>query len=60
LRYLPTNLSLREIGDELYVSVHTVKTHIKHLYVKLGVHSRGEAVDRARVLGLLAPSSRRY
>ncbi len=58
LRYLPTNLSLREIGNELYVSVATVKTHIRHLYGKLGVHSRSEAVERARGLGLLAPSSR--
>jgi LuxR family maltose regulon positive regulatory protein len=59
LRYLPTNLSLREIGNELYVSVHTVKTHAKHIYAKLGVHGRAEAVDRARRLGLLAPSSHR-
>ena len=58
LRYLPTNLSLREIGSELYVTVATVKTHTQHLYGKLGVHSRNEAVDRARALGLLAPSSR--
>ena len=56
LRYLPTNLSKRDIADELYLSVHTVKTHIHHLYTKLGVHSRGEAVERTRALGLLAPS----
>jgi LuxR family transcriptional regulator, maltose regulon positive regulatory protein len=58
LRYLPTNLSKREIADELCVSVHTVKTHIHHLYTKLAVHSRREAVMQARALGLLAPSSR--
>jgi LuxR family maltose regulon positive regulatory protein len=58
LRYLPTNLSLRDIGNELYVSVHTIKTHTKHLYGKLDVHARAEAVERARALGLLAPSSR--
>ena len=56
LRYLPTNLSNREIADELYVSVNTVKAHIRHLYAKLDCHRRGEAVDRARALGLLAPS----
>ena len=56
LRYLPTNLSNREIADELYVSVNTVKAHIRHLYAKLDSHRRGEAVDRARALGLLAPS----
>jgi LuxR family maltose regulon positive regulatory protein len=56
LRYLPTNLSNREIADELYVSVNTVKAHIRHLYAKLDSHRRGEAVDRARALGLLAPT----
>lgn len=59
LRYLPTNLSNKEIASELYVSVNTVKAHIKHLYAKLDTHHRGEAVERARALGLLAPSSRR-
>jgi LuxR family maltose regulon positive regulatory protein len=53
LRYLPTNLSKREIASELYVSVHTVRTHVKHLYAKLDAHSRGEAVRRAREIGLL-------
>jgi LuxR family maltose regulon positive regulatory protein len=59
LRYLPTNLSAREIANELYVSTNTVKTHMHHLYAKLGKHRRGEAVERARALGLLAPSARR-
>ena len=57
LRYLPTNLSAPEIAAELYLSVSTIKTHIQHVYGKLGVHSRAEAVERARTLGLLAPSS---
>jgi LuxR family transcriptional regulator, maltose regulon positive regulatory protein len=57
LRYLPTNLSKREIANELTVSVHTVKTHIHHLYTKLDVHCRGEAVTQARSLGLLAPGA---
>jgi LuxR family maltose regulon positive regulatory protein len=56
LRYLPTNLSNQEIAGELYVSVNTVKAHVKHLYAKLGSHNRGQAVERARALGLLAPS----
>jgi LuxR family transcriptional regulator, maltose regulon positive regulatory protein len=60
LRFLPTNLTASEIAGELYLSVHTIKTHIRHLYVKLGVHGRGEAVQRARALGLLAPSPRRH
>jgi LuxR family transcriptional regulator, maltose regulon positive regulatory protein len=56
LRYLPTNLSASQIGGELYVSHNTVRTHIRHLYDKLGTHTRAEAVARARALGLLAPS----
>jgi LuxR family transcriptional regulator, maltose regulon positive regulatory protein len=56
LRYMPTNLSAPEIARELSVSVHTVRTHIRHLFAKLGAHARTEAVARARVLGLLAPS----
>ncbi|HTZ30223.1 MAG TPA: LuxR C-terminal-related transcriptional regulator [Streptosporangiaceae bacterium] len=55
LRYLPTHLSAREIADELSVSTSTVKTHMRNLYTKLGVHSRAEAVESARRLGLLAP-----
>lgn len=60
LHYLPTNLSDREIADELYLSVNTVKTHQQHLYQKLGVRSRTQAVDRARALGLLAQSLRKH
>ena len=59
LRYLPTKLSAPEIADQLYLSVNTVKTHMRHLYDKLGVHRRHEAVEQARALGLLAPSPRR-
>jgi LuxR family maltose regulon positive regulatory protein len=47
LRYLPTHLSAPEIGAELSVSTSTVKTHMRNLYAKLGVHSRAEAVQRA-------------
>jgi LuxR family maltose regulon positive regulatory protein len=58
LRYLPTNLSTREIAAELYLSTNTVKTHQRHLYQKLGASSRTEAVERARAVGLLAPAHR--
>jgi LuxR family transcriptional regulator, maltose regulon positive regulatory protein len=58
LRYLPTNLSKQEIGDELYLSVNTIKTHVRHIYAKLDVQTRRQAVERARTLGLLAHSSR--
>ena len=57
LRYLPTHLSAPEIAGELSVSTTTVKTHLRHLYAKLGVHRRAEAVESARALGLLAPSA---
>jgi DNA-binding CsgD family transcriptional regulator len=59
LRYLATHLSAREIAAELCVSANTVKTHMRHLYQKLGAHSRDEAVHRARAAGLLAVSIRR-
>jgi LuxR family transcriptional regulator, maltose regulon positive regulatory protein len=58
LRYLPTNLSAPEIAGELYLSLNTIRTHMRHLYAKLGAHTRADAVERARALGLLAPSSR--
>jgi LuxR family transcriptional regulator, maltose regulon positive regulatory protein len=56
LRYLPTNLSMPEIANELSVSHNTVRTHMRHIYAKLGTHCRADTVARARDLGLLAPS----
>ena len=52
----PTHLSAPQIASELYVSHNTVRTHMRHLYAKLGTHRRFEAVERGRALGLLAPS----
>ena len=43
-RLLRSRLTLREIGDELYLSVNTVKTHTQSIYRKLGVASRTEAI----------------
>jgi LuxR family transcriptional regulator, maltose regulon positive regulatory protein len=53
LRLLPTQLSMREIGRELSVSVNTVRSQVQAIYRKLGVSSRAEAVTQARELGLL-------
>ncbi len=53
LRYLPSQLSQREIAGELYVSLNTVKTHCKSIYRKLGVDGRKPAVQAARDHGLL-------
>jgi LuxR family maltose regulon positive regulatory protein len=58
LRYLPSSMQGPEIAAELFVSVNTIRTHMRHLYAKLGVHRRTDAVDRARELGLLARRSR--
>ncbi|MFZ0043033.1 MAG: LuxR C-terminal-related transcriptional regulator [Solirubrobacteraceae bacterium] len=55
LHYLPTGLSVSEIADQLHLSVNTVRTHMRHLYDKLDVHQRHDAIERARALGLLAP-----
>jgi LuxR family maltose regulon positive regulatory protein len=57
LRYLPTNLRGPEIAAELCVSPNTIRAHLHNIYAKLGVHSRANAVKRARDLGLLSPSS---
>ncbi len=53
LRLVAAGLSNREVADELYLSVNTVKWHLKHAYEKLDVHNRVAAVTRAQELGLL-------
>ncbi|WP_424564483.1 response regulator transcription factor [Trebonia sp.] len=59
MRFLPTNLSAPEIADQLSLSVHTVRTHMRNVYAKLGAHGRTWAVEQARAHGLLARSWRR-
>jgi LuxR family maltose regulon positive regulatory protein len=54
LRYLPTNLTRREIADELSVSLNTVDTHIRRIYAKFGAADRSAAVERGRELRLLS------
>jgi LuxR family maltose regulon positive regulatory protein len=58
LGFLPSNLSTPEIAGELFVTANTVKTHLRHIYGKLGARSRSQAVQRARDLGLLGPARR--
>jgi ATP/maltotriose-dependent transcriptional regulator MalT len=53
LELLATGLSNTEIAARLVVTVGTVKTYIKGIYGKLAVHSRTQAILRARELGLL-------
>jgi LuxR family maltose regulon positive regulatory protein len=53
LALLPTHLSFRQIGERLFVSNNTVKSHAMSIYHKLGVSSRSEAVERSAKLGLL-------
>jgi len=53
LRLLATDLTQREIGEALYVSFNTVKTHVKSIFRKLEVATRPDAVSRARELRLL-------
>jgi len=52
LPLLPTRLTFAEIGERLYVSQHTVKTHASSVYRKLGVSSRSQAVQRLQEFGL--------
>src|SRR2546421_669047 len=54
LGFLPTNLTRAEIAHDLHVSIHTVNTHIRNLYAKLGAGDRSAAVQRARQLRLLS------
>ena len=58
LRYLPTSMQLAEVSAELFLSVNTVRTHVKSIYRKLDVQRRSQAVERARELRLLGPSTR--
>jgi LuxR family maltose regulon positive regulatory protein len=53
LHYLPTMMSNADIANELFVSVNTIKSHVKSIYRKLGANQRRDAVHRARQLHLL-------
>jgi LuxR family maltose regulon positive regulatory protein len=53
LPYLQTHLTLREIGERLFVSRNTISSEVSSIYRKLGVSSRGDAVRQATTVGLL-------
>ena len=53
LRLIAAGLTNADISETLFITHNTVKTHIKHLFQKLGVSSRTEAVAKARSVGLL-------
>ena len=53
LRLLASGLSNRQIAERLVLSQNTIRSHLRTLYQKLGVHSRADAIARADALGLL-------
>jgi LuxR family maltose regulon positive regulatory protein len=53
LRYLSSRLTYQEIAAALYVSLNTLKSHVRSVYRKLGVASRADAVDAGRQHGLI-------
>ncbi len=53
LRHVSGLLSNAELASEMYISINTVKTHLKHIYRKLAATRRGEAIRRARQLELI-------
>jgi LuxR family transcriptional regulator, maltose regulon positive regulatory protein len=58
LTFLPTHQTLAAIGDHLGIGRPTVKTHVQHIYEKLGATNRAEAVESAESAGLL-PAGRK-
>jgi len=53
LLFIAKGFTVGEIANMLHLSAHTVATHVKHIYRKLAVHSRTEAVFEAGRMGLL-------
>jgi LuxR family maltose regulon positive regulatory protein len=53
LQLITAGFSNQEIADKLFISLNTVRTHTKNINAKLGVHSRTQAIARAKELDLL-------
>ncbi|NND32416.1 MAG: response regulator transcription factor [Saprospiraceae bacterium] len=53
LLLMAEGLSNREIGERLYISIHTVKTHSTNIFSKLGVKRRTQAISQARTMGII-------
>jgi LuxR family maltose regulon positive regulatory protein len=53
LRLLRTHLTIKEISQELFVAPSTIRTHVRNIYSKLGVHYRIEAIRKAGQLSLI-------
>jgi len=53
LRYLASDMSIPDIANEMFVAASTIRSYVKRIYSKLDAHSRIEAVNRGRQLGLI-------
>jgi LuxR family maltose regulon positive regulatory protein len=53
LQLIGDGLSNQDVGEKLFISLHTVKAHTRNIYGKIGAHSRTEAVAKARAFGIL-------
>jgi DNA-binding NarL/FixJ family response regulator len=53
INYMEKGLTTHQIGESLFISDNTVKTHIRHILEKLQANNRAQAVDKARELGIL-------